>query len=175
MAVRYDEYRENFSQRVWSGDATLSQKLRQKVESVLGEMPPAQVGYIGSQNNGLVFCLRNPGLARGGIGHGGLEENRLFDLLSDLSSTTDEGDAELIFDRLMAQTELCMTGTGKDGRNPWRSYSTFVKKILDGAGLFLNNVAYINVPNFPEIPPASISSVVSRQTRLLFRELDPES
>ena len=66
-----------------------------------------------------------------------------------------------------------MTGTGKDGRNPGRSYSTFVKKILDGAGLFLNNVAYINVSNFPEIPPASISSAVSRQTRFLFRELEP--
>ena len=111
---------------------------------------------------------------------GGKEEDHLFRLLGDLAETKEERAAKQIFDVLMEQTKRCMTGTGQDDRGPWKVYSGFVKKILDGANLSLDHVAYMNVCHFPTKKNSSgladqmVHASLVRHSEPLMKALDPK-
>ena len=173
------QYREVFFRRSWriarDADINLPLEVKNRVPRRGRRRPPAQVGFIGSSYKGIVFCLLNPGIAPGGFEEAGVEEDRYFDLLSELAKEEDEATARGTFESLMNQTRICMTGTGEDGRGPWGPYSRFVGKVLDATNLSLEDVAYLNACNYPGVPSSSIYKAVNSSTRELLFEMEPRA
>lgn len=172
--------RAEFFQRVWAmakdGQQYLSPEMRSLIPRPYGKPLPAQVGFIGERYRGLVFCALNPAVPR----RGDPEEDRRFRLLKDLAVTKDVSEASEVFEALMTQTRVCMAGEGVSP--PWPGiYRNFVRKVLAGATLTLDNAAYIDVVPFPTegnsvgLSKKMVHSCLNQHSLALLRALAPHT
>ncbi len=147
------------------GQSFLKPQERASIPQPNGEEYPAQVGYIGPEYCGLVFCLMNHGKAWAEP-----ELLRLSKMLANVSEDN-EIEARKIFEELMDVTESFVPR--------WNNYSRFVAKVLEGTELTYRNIAYFNTFPFPTrgdskgLSEEMLNSAVSHHGKAVMKDLEP--